>query len=149
MNAIRSVQTTTNTGRYNLASNDESWCLELRVFFEDGPFLARSETFEIDDHPELGWGDDPEDVLDALDERMESYWISTGREKNREESERLREMMPEIRLKWITDKIEALKKRLVEYEEIRDDVEDAPEIFDGVRADLAALTSVSEGQNSE
>lgn len=109
------------------------------MFFEDGSLLALSETFDVDDHPDFSWGDDPADVLDALDERLESYWINTGRDKARERSARLRELMPAIRRKWITDKIERLEKEL----------DDCRNVLAEITAHTGQPEPVYEGQKSD
>lgn len=67
------AQIAVNLGRYNLASNGKSWCVTL--YTSEGNF---SETWPEDDKPDID-GLLPSEVMALMIDRLESYWIHTGR----------------------------------------------------------------------
>ncbi len=96
------VKTTTNfyctRGSYNWAKPDEKQYLVSLVT----PYGSISETFE--DEPEIE-GLHPSDVLDIIEGRLKSYWISTDRESKLKTIAEIRKHSIEIDRQYIQSKI--------------------------------------------
>lgn len=87
-----------NLGRYNFAGNEKSWCVTLST-----PFGTVSETFPEEDEPATD-GEMPSEVLALIEGRLDSYWISTGREKTKATIAGIREHMTDIDCAWLESK---------------------------------------------
>lgn len=104
-------------GRYNFANTAEKqWCVQMRM--PDGKGL--SETWPEDEEPDID-GVPPSQVLDLIEERLKSYWISTGRDETlariavyREQSEQLDDAWARLHIVAYERKIKALKGYLAE-----------------------------------
>jgi len=99
---------TLTLGQYNLASIEDVWCLGLQT-----PYGQVSEIFPKDDKPEV----DPEwitpsEVLDLIEARLDSYWISTRRAATKAKIAEIRQHSNEIDAAWLDQKIEQTKDKL-------------------------------------
>ena len=110
MKDVKSVSIFKNLGRYNLASNEKSWCVEIVAMFADEN-IAVSETWDADDEPDT-YGLPPSEVLELISSRVESYWISTARDKQRKKINSLREHSGRLDDAWARGMIESLNKRI-------------------------------------
>jgi hypothetical protein len=112
-------------GRYDFASNKKDWRVKLVT-----PFGNFSQTWSEDDEPEI---DDllPSEVLDLLEKRLKSWWISTGREADLARIAAIREHRREIDIAWLERQIESAEKRAASLRlravEIRDELADESE----------------------
>lgn len=118
---IRSVQISFNVGRYNMLSSDKSDCLELRVFWPMG-LLCISQTWDEGECPEDRTSS-PGEVLDAIEERVESYFASTSRKRDRLVIAALRERLPEITKVWAEGQIAHLEERINDIRRIAKEAE--------------------------
>jgi hypothetical protein len=107
-----SVSISKNLGRYNLCSNEKSWCLSLMIH---GHPVCKSisETFPEDDEPDIH-DVPPSEVVEIIAARVESYWISTSREESRKKIEAIREHAAELDDAWATKIIRSLQNRVDE-----------------------------------
>lgn len=99
---------TLELGRYNWASTEEEWCLSLQT-----PYGSVSERFPKDDKPEADpdWTA-PSEVLDLIEARLDSYWISTRRAETKAKIAEIRERSNEIDAAWLDQKIRQAENRL-------------------------------------
>lgn len=99
---------TLELGRYNWASTEDVWCLVLRT-----PYGQVSETFPKADKPDI----DPErttpsEVLDIIEARLDSYWISTRRAETKTKIAEIRQHSNEIDAAWLDQKIKQAEDKL-------------------------------------
>ena len=99
---------TLELGRYNWAGTEEEWCLFLRT-----PYGRVSEVFPKDEKPEVDpdWTT-PSEVLDLIEARLDSYWISTRRAETKAKIAEIREHSNEIDAAWLDQKIRQAEDRL-------------------------------------
>jgi hypothetical protein len=99
---------TLELGRYNWAATEDVWCLTLRT-----PYGVVSETFPKDDKPEVdpGWTT-PSEVLDLIEARLDSYWISTRRTETKATIAEIRRHANEIDAAWLDQQIKQAEDRL-------------------------------------
>ena len=92
---------TLELGQYNWAKTEDVWCLTLRT-----PYGQVSETFPKADKPEVDpeWTT-PSEVLDLIEARLDSYWISTRRAETKEKIAEIRQHSNEIDAAWLDQKI--------------------------------------------
>lgn len=113
MNNITKVWIYSERGHYDLMHpGDEAWQLKLCVWFDEG-YTAICERFPAgEEEPDWYF---PTDALDLIEERLESYWLSTKREMNRKKIAALRENLPQIEQVYARQKIAQLEKELVDW----------------------------------
>lgn len=99
---------TLTLGQYNLVATEDVWFLALRT-----PYGQVSETFPKDDKPEVDpeWTT-PSEVLDMIEARLDSYWISTGRAERKAIIAKIRQHSHEIDAAWLDQKIEQTEDKL-------------------------------------
>lgn len=105
---------TLELGRYNWSSEEDVWCLTLST-----PYGVVSETFPREDRPDVDpeWTT-PSEVLDLIEARLDSYWISTRRAERKATISEIRRHANEIdaawldhKIKWAEDKLHTLRQR--------------------------------------
>ena len=96
----RKVYFNQSYGRYNLCSDEKQWSLALYT-----PFGNISETFD----EEPVYGDSVEDVLAAIEARVESYWMSSSRPENRIKIAAIKANLPECELLYAQRKLGLLR----------------------------------------
>jgi len=106
---------TLELGRYNWASTEDVWCLTLRT-----PYGQVSETFPKDDKPEVDpeWTT-PSEILDLIEARLDSYWISTRRAETKEKIAEIRRHSNEIDAAWLDQKIKQAEDKLHSLRQLR------------------------------
>jgi hypothetical protein len=104
-------------GRFNLASNEKDAC--LRLYTSGGNF---SQTFPLDEQPEID-GLLPSKVMDLIEARLDSYWISTGREEDKKRIARWRIEQSDFDAAWLKAQIEHTEKLLKVLRNQLDDIE--------------------------
>lgn len=82
-------------GRFNIMSNEQQWQVVLRA--STGTIV--SEIFDDGAEPDID-GLPPSEVLELISAKLESYWISTDREKTREKINWFRENAEAIDAGW-------------------------------------------------
>ena len=99
---------TLELGRYNWASTEDVWCLTLRT-----PYGQVSETFPRHDRPDVDpeWTT-PSEVLDLIEARLDSYWISTRRAETKATIAEIRRHSNEIDAAWLDQQIKQAEDRL-------------------------------------
>lgn len=99
---------TLSLGRYNWAGTEEDWCLALQT-----PYGNVSEVFPKDDKPDVDpdWTT-PSEVLDLIEARLDSYWISTRRTEAKTTIAEIRRHADEIDAAWLDQKIRQAENRL-------------------------------------
>lgn len=107
------VRMWSSQGRYNLCSNEEQVCINLRVIGGK----AISQTWDLDDAPEIE-GLLPSEVLELISERLESYWLATSRERDREVIAWFREHSAQVDSAWAKSKIKHLKEKIDELKAV-------------------------------
>lgn len=100
------VSWTLERGQYNWAVEEDVWCLTLET-----PYGTVSEIFP--DKPEV----DPEkttpsEVLDLIEERLDSYLFATGRTERKARIAKIRKHAHEIDTTWLDQQIEKLDNKL-------------------------------------
>lgn len=101
---------TKTLGRYNFANTAEKqWCVQMRM--PDGKGL--SETWPEDEEPDID-GVPPSQVLDMIEERLKSYWISTRREETLARIAAYREQAEQLDDAWARRQIEAHDRRIAD-----------------------------------
>lgn len=93
-------------GRYNWAGNEKDWCVQLNT-----PYGNVSEMWPEDDEPDL---DDllPSEVLQMIEDRLDHYWISTGREAKKAVIAAIRVHEIEVDAAWLDAEIERTERAL-------------------------------------
>lgn len=106
---------TLELGRYNLASEEDVWCLILST-----PYGQASETFPRDDRPDVDpeWTT-PSEVLDLIEARLDSYWISTRRAEAKAKIAEIRRRANEIDAAWLDQKIRWAEDKLSALRQLR------------------------------
>jgi len=99
-------QVTKNYGRYNLASNEKEWCVQ--VLLPNGKWLSEHFTEE----PSVDDSTAPSDAVEVISERLESYWISTSREEKRTVIEYARSMAAEMDKTWAENRIKRFQNEI-------------------------------------
>lgn len=94
-------------GRFNWASNSEDWQVVLRL--SNGKVV--SETWPLDEEPDVD-GLPPSEVVEIIAQRVESYWLSTDREKQRGTISWIRQHAELIDSGWARNRIESLRKQI-------------------------------------
>ena len=102
------ISWTLELGRYNWTKAEDVWCLTLRT-----PYGTVSETFPKADKPDVDpeWTT-PSEVLDIIEERLDSYWISTRRAETKETIAAIRQHSNEIDAAWLDQKIKQAEDKL-------------------------------------
>lgn len=95
-------------GRYNWASTEKDWQVALRTHVG-----VISQKWPENEEPNID-GLLPTEVLDLIEERLDSYWISTGRERDKAVIATVRESGKEIDAAWLRSKIESHERKLKE-----------------------------------
>ncbi|KKM87472.1 hypothetical protein LCGC14_1268490 [marine sediment metagenome] len=100
---------TKSKGRYDLLSSDQQWCVTIRLP-NDAPRLALSGMWELDAEPDI---EDlpPSEVVEVISERIESYLISTSREKEREVVQWIRDNAERLDAEWTAGQIKLLESQ--------------------------------------
>jgi hypothetical protein len=103
---------TKTLGRYNFANTAEKqWCVQM--IMPDGKGL--SETWPEEEEPDID-GVPPSQVLDLIEERLKSYWISTRREETLARIAAYREKSEELDDAWARRLIASLERKIRELE---------------------------------
>lgn len=97
-----------NLGRYNFAGTEKDWCVSLYTSFGNV-----SETWPEDAKPDID-GLLPSEVLDLIEERLDSYWINTGRKERKEKIAQIRGHVKEIDAAWLSARIAATENELAD-----------------------------------
>lgn len=99
---------TLELGRYNWASEEDVWCLTLST-----PYGQVSETFPREDRPDVDpeWTT-PSEVLDLIEARLDSYWISTRRAEAKARIAEIRRHAYEIDVAWLDQQIKQAEDKL-------------------------------------
>ncbi len=95
-----------NFGQYNLCSSEKEYCLILRT--SGGNF---SETFTKDEQPDVS-DMFPSEVLDLIEARLKSYWISTSRDEALARMAEWRKSANLFDMAWLDAKIERLSQSM-------------------------------------
>lgn len=98
---------TKDLGRYNFASNDKDWCVQ--ILMPDGKVI--SETWPQDDEPDTD-GVPPSEVIELIVARLNSYWISTRRDETLARIEAARPMFERMDDAWARVHINALQRKI-------------------------------------
>lgn len=116
-----SVYHGTTTGAFDWAHpNERQQQVYLRT--PDGHF---SETWPLD---ECDYDRDmlPSEVLDLIEKRLDSYWISTRRrDETKKRIAACRERMGEFDMAWLKQRVENAEKELKEWQDRLQDMIDA------------------------
>lgn len=90
---MTTVQHYSSTGRFNLCSNEKQFQVVLRT-----PYGTVSELWNEDP----GYDDEmePDEVLDLIEARAKSYWISTSRGETLAKITTIREHLAEVTASW-------------------------------------------------
>lgn len=99
---------TKNLGRYNFASDEKQWCVQ--VLMPDGKWI--SETWDEGDEPAIE-GEPPSEVIEIMVARLKSYWISTRRDETLARIDSFRPMFPHMDDVWARKQIESLERRIL------------------------------------
>ncbi|KCB52854.1 hypothetical protein ACLQ9J_04285 [Bordetella hinzii] len=106
---------TKTLGRYNWASNDKLWCVQMRM--PDGKGL--SETWPEDEEPDIE-GLPPSQVLDLIEERLKAYLFHSGRDEMlariaayREQAEQLDDAWARLQIASYERMVDSLKPYLI------------------------------------
>lgn len=87
-----------NLGRYNLASNEKDWSVQVKL--PDGaPAKWIGESWPEDEEPYIE-DEPPSVVIEMIAERLESHWLSTSREEKRKTINWCRENYETLDAKW-------------------------------------------------
>ena len=97
---------TLTLGQYNFAVAEDVWCLTLRT-----PYGQVSETFPNEPEVDPEWTT-PSEVLDLIEARLDSYWISTKRAGTKAKIAEIRQHSNEIDAAWLDQKIEQTEDKL-------------------------------------
>lgn len=108
-----------NVGHYNICGTNKSASLQLIT--SGGNFSA---LFEVDEAPDVD-GLLPSEVLDLIEARIDSYWISTGREDTKKRIKEWRKEQRDFDAAWLEKRIEATEKTLVSLKRELQNVRDA------------------------
>ena len=108
-------------GRYNLAGTEKSWCVTL--YTSEGHF---SETWPEDEKPDID-GLLPSEVMDLLVERLDSYWIHTGRVEKKARMTAWQEKASAFDDAYLVAQIERLEKQIQTTKRRLNDLRDAEE----------------------
>lgn len=100
------VRVTKHCGRYNLCSNEKEWLVIL--YLPNGQKL--SEAWAKDHEPEID-GLLASEIVELISQRVEEYWLSTNREKQREIIAWCRQHANEIDRLFVEYQLEQLKRR--------------------------------------
>lgn len=98
---------TKNLGRYNICANDKQWCIQ--VLLPNGKWL--SETWPEEDEPHIN-GVPPSAVVEMIEDRVKSYWISSRRKEQLEQVEGARPMFDQMDDAWARARIKALEHEI-------------------------------------
>lgn len=102
------IRWTLSLGQYNWAGTDEQWCLDLQT-----PYGYVSEMFPKEAMPDVdpNWTT-PSEVLDLIEERLDSYWVSTKRAETKAKIAEIRKHSAEIDAAWLDQKIKQAEDHL-------------------------------------
>ncbi|MBJ9709848.1 hypothetical protein [Burkholderia gladioli] len=98
---------TKSLGRYNFASTEKEWCVQ--VLLPDGKWI--SEHWPENDEPCIE-GEPPSEVLRMIVERLNSYWICTRREENLARIDAVRPMFGAMDDAWARQQIESHQRQI-------------------------------------
>jgi hypothetical protein len=110
-----------NLGRYDLCSNDKSWCVQLITSY--GNF---SETFPEDEEPHIE-GLLPSEILDLIEERLDSYWICTKRDEIKKRIADARKHFAELDICWIQNRISYFEEKIKRLQNQMSDIQEESE----------------------
>ncbi|QTO46366.1 hypothetical protein [Burkholderia latens] len=100
---------TKNLGRYNLASNDNDWCVQ--VMMPDGKTI--SARWPEDDEPDTD-GRPPSEVIELIVARLNSYWICTNRTETLARIDAARPMFDQMDDAWARRQIAQHERQIKE-----------------------------------
>lgn len=102
-------------GNYDLCSNRKDWQLSIHGLPAHLPSSSLSTTFPSDEEPCID-GLPPSQVAELIAERIESFWISTARERQRIIIEWIREHGAEIDAEWACQQIDGLQQKIAQLQ---------------------------------
>lgn len=117
------MQITKVKGRYNFCSNEEQWRVAITGLPNEAPAKYLSKTWDIEDEPYIK-NLPPSEVVEIISERVESFWISTSREKDREIIQWIRNNSEELDVKWAKGEIKRKEKAIGRLQEDIERLED-------------------------
>lgn len=98
---------TKNLGRYDFASTNKEWCVQ--VLMPDGKIL--SAMWDEGDEPDTD-GVAPSEVVALIEARIKSYWIYTRRDEKLAQIEAVRPMFAKMDDAWARSQIATLERRI-------------------------------------
>lgn len=106
-----SVTITAYTGCFDYLNPDRKQTC-IRLSLPDGaPSPELSESWPEDDAP--AWEDrPPSEIVDLIAARLESYWISTGREKKRQVIAWCRQNIARLDREWAKSRIKHMEQEI-------------------------------------
>lgn len=106
---IEKIYINCTEGNYNWCNpNETQWQLVL-AYWVDGKRYSVGETF----NEEPDWeGEAPEVILDLIEERVNSYWVSTSRDEQLEKINNLRASIDEVHTVWAKCRIDRLQSEI-------------------------------------
>lgn len=104
----------THQGRFNLCSDEEQIQVVLQLKVGDQRKTI-SETWALDDDPEVS-GLPPSEVLDAIQERLNKYWLNTRREESQKTIDWMRGYLVPMDHAWAKAQIELRQNQIAALE---------------------------------
>lgn len=105
------VQHHKTKGRFYIGNSESQWQVVLCT-----PAGTVSELWPEDEEPET-IDELPSTVLDLIEERLNSYWINTGREDKRKTIAAMRETIDAADREWLQQRITKAKEDLARWEQ--------------------------------
>jgi hypothetical protein len=107
-----------NLARFNSYSTYSNWWVQLSNHY--GQISAR---WEEEDEPECD-GCLPSEILDLIEERVNSHMLNTGREKQKETIKNMREHIKELDILWLKHEIEFHESKILDLKDQLKDLEE-------------------------
>lgn len=102
-------------GNFNfLRPTEKSWQVYLYVEFTDGSKVCLSDTWDLEDEPNIVPSDYPEEVVDLLATRLESWLYTSKLQESRGKIIWMRNNIHEINLAWAKDQLRIAQTQLEE-----------------------------------
>lgn len=111
MNKIKVIYYT-HESQFNLCSNEKVTQCVMSIFGIGDSRVVVSEQWPAGDCP-ITDSMLPSEVLDCIEERLESYWFSSRREERRAAIAKIRERMLDVDAAWIEDQIADHERKIL------------------------------------
>lgn len=121
----RKVYFNISHGRYDLCSNEKEWLVSLHT-----PFGNIREFFK--EEPDCG--SSVEDVLDVIERRVESYWMSSTRAENRATIANIKANLTECELLFAQGRLDRLR---AQEERVQKDIASVERLIAALREEIA------------